>query len=281
MGIKAVPDLSTIEQTKNTLIDLGLRYAPRVLVAFVTILVGAIIARRVGQLLDRWLTRRELNQPLRLLLTRLVGIVVVLLFLMIALQNLGVELLPLFASLGVAGVGVGLAAQGLLSNLFAGLTIIFSKPFQLGQYISVAGVEGQVEQISLMTTILLHADRSRVVIPNRKIVGEILHNHGHIRQLEISVGVGYGVDLDKALALCREVLSSCPQVLREPAPLHGISYLADSAITLTLRPWVKVDDYAQAPGHIYRLLVERLRAAAIEIPFPQREVRLLNGPATP
>jgi len=103
-------------------------------------------------------------------------------------------------------VGVGLATQGVLSNVVAGLTIIFTKPFRVGEYIEMAGVHGQVVTIELFSTVLVHADRCRVVIPNRKIVGEILHNHGMIRQLDLSVGVGYQSNIKEVLALVREIL---------------------------------------------------------------------------
>src|SRR4029077_15412180 len=115
--------------------------------------------------------RARPGPPIRALFTRFVWALCVLLFAIMALQNLGVELLPLGAGLGVAGAGAGLATQGVLSNMVAGLSIIFAKPFRVGEYIAIAGVEGVVESITLFSTTLVHADRSRVVIPNRKVVG--------------------------------------------------------------------------------------------------------------
>src|ERR1051326_8687296 len=108
--------------------------------------------------------------------------------------------------------------QGVLSNLFAGLMIIFTKPFRVGQYVELLGVQGQVEMIELFSTKLLHGDRSRVVIPNRKIIGEILHNFGAVRQLELNVGVAYDTNLQEAMAVVREILRNNPRVLKEPEP---------------------------------------------------------------
>src|ERR1700693_1964314 len=125
------------------------------------------------------------------------------------------ELLPLIAGIGVAGAGIALAMQGVLSNMVAGLTIIFTRPFRVGEYIHIAGVEGSVETIHLFSTTLSHADLSRVVIPNRKIVGEILHNYGQIRQVEVVVGVAYDTDLSRAVAAIREVLEGNPRVLKD------------------------------------------------------------------
>src|SRR5262249_27463514 len=149
----------------------------------------------------------------RVLLGRVAWLFSMTLFVILALQNLGVELLPLIAGLGVAGAGIALATQGVLSNIVAGLSIIFTKPFHVGEYISIVGEEGTVESITLFNTTLGHLDRSRIVIPNRKITGEILHNFGHIRQLDLSVGVAYDTDLSLALALVDEVLRNNSLVL--------------------------------------------------------------------
>jgi len=209
---------------------------------------------------------------------RIARLLVLALFLIIALQNLGIELLPLIAGLGVAGAGAALAMQGVLSNLAAGLTIIFTRPFRVGEYISIVGEEGQVETISLFHTELSHADHSRVVIPNRKIAGEILHNYGQIRQVSTSVGVAYDTDLNQALALVNGLLAGLPMVLREPAALVQVGALADSSVTISIRPWVSVDDYPTAAGTINKAVLEAFRGRGIAIPFPQREVRLLGQP---
>ena len=177
----------------------------------------------------------------------------------------------------VAGLGVGIALQGVLGNLVAGLSIILTKPFRVGEWISIVGVCGQVSSIELFATTLLHPDQSRVIIPNRKIVGEILHNHGTMRQLELTVGVSYATDLPKALAAARETLLANSRVLKTPAPTVGIASLGDSAINLALGPWVAVPDYAPAQGELYQSVVERFRTAGIEMPSPQREIRLLGA----
>jgi len=197
--------------------------------------------------------------------------------LVVALDTAGVKMTALIAGVGVAGVGVGLAVQGVLGNLVAGLTIIFTKPFRFGEYIEIAGVQGQVTNIELFSTTLLHSDQSKIVIPNRKIVGEILHNYGHIRQLSLNVGVSYGTNINTALTLVRDVLSRNPRVLKEPIPGVGITMLADSSINLAISPWTAVADYGPAQTEIYQAIVEQFRANSISIPFPQREVRMLAG----
>lgn len=270
------PNLETMEQTKRVLVEMALRYGPRLFTALCILFVGLLAARQTARLTQRFLGRRDLDVALTRLLGRMVGLFVLLVFTMMALQNLGIELLPLLASLGVVGVGAGLAMQGVLSNLVAGLTIILSRPFRVGEYISVIGVEGQVESIELFTTTLLHTDRSQVVIPNRKLVGEVLHNYGKLRQLNLAVAVAYATELPRALTVIRQVLAQNRRVLADPAPVVGVGQLAESAIAIAVRPWVAVPDYVDAIGELNQALVEACRRERIELALPQQEVRLLS-----
>ena len=216
---------------------------------------------------------------MRLLMVRAIRILVLMLALLVALDKFGFQIAPLVAAIGVAGVGVGFAFQGVLGNIVAGLSIIFTKPYRVGEYIELLNVHGQVVAIELFSTKLLQLDLSRVVIPNRRIVGEILHNYGTKRQLELKVGVSYGANLDEALAIVKEVLAANPRVLKEPQPVIGISELGDFSVTLLIQPWIDVADVIKARAELYKAILERFRASKIEIPFPQREIRLLGDGA--
>jgi small conductance mechanosensitive channel len=258
---------------------LAIRFGPKVLAALLILVVGFFVGRWVGRALDSMLKKLHLEAPIRLLLVRIVRVLVLGLFVIMALQNLGVELLPLIAGIGIAGAGIALAMQGVLSNVVAGLTIIFTRPFRVGEYVSMVGEEGQVALIGLFNTTLNHPDLSRVVIPNRKIVGEILHNYGNVRQVDVVVGVSYRTDLNQALAAVQEVLQSNPRVLKEPTPVIQVVMLADSSVNIGVKPWVNVPDYPAATGEINKAIVETFRVREIVIPFPQREVRLLADAA--
>ncbi len=269
--------LAALDQVQSTAIDLAFKFGPKLFVALLILLAGYFVGRWVGRLMENMLGKFHLDPPVTQLLVRIVRLLVLGLFLILALQNLGVELLPLIAGLGVAGAGIALAMQGVLSNIVAGLTIIFSRPFRVGEYIAIVGEEGQVEEISLFTTVLSHPDLSRVVIPNRKIVGEILHNYGAIRQVSVTVGVAYDTDVGRALAVIDEVLRANPRILREPAPVIGVTALADSSVQIAVKPWVGVPDFSPATGEVNQALLEAFRAGGIAIPFPQREVRLIGA----
>jgi len=271
--------IETVQHMQSTAIDMGLQFGPKLLVALIILAIGVIVGRWVGGMIEKLLLRLELDVTIRELFVRLVRLIVFGLFAVMALQNLGVQLLPLLAGLGIAGAGVALALQGVLSNLAAGLTIVFTRPFRVGEYISIAGVEGEVRSITLFNTTLLHTDRSTVVVPNRKIVGEILHNYGQVRQLELAVGVAYDSDVAQALSALQEVVLSNSRVQREPAPVIQVVRLDEVAVVLCAKPWVQVRDYVAASGELNRDILGAFRARGIAIPLPQREVRLLGSAA--
>jgi small conductance mechanosensitive channel len=229
----------------------------------------------------RGLIKREMEPPLRMLLVRFAKLVVLLLAALMAIQQLGFKLLPLIAGLGVAGVGVGLAMQGVLSNLVAGLTIIFVRKFRVGEYIEINGVHGQVETIELFSTTLTRWDRSRLLIPNRKIVGEIIHNFGFIRRADLFVGIGYQSDLKRAIEIVRGVVARNPRVVKDPAPIVGVAEVGDSQIVLNIKPWSSVSDFGIMQAEVNQAVIEALRDAGMELPVRRREVRLIPEAATP
>lgn len=276
----AVIDTELVNKITEQGIAFLFDYGPKLLGAAIILIVGLVVAMQAGKVLQRWLGKKDLEPPVRILIVRVVRLLIMGMTLMLVAAKVGVDIAPLIAGLGVAGVGVGLALQGVLGNLMAGLLIIFTKPFRVGEYIELLGVHGQVHAIELFSVILVHADQSRVVIPNRKIIGEILHNYGSLRQLNLSVGVAYSTDVNQALAVVRAVLSANPRVVKSPEAIVGVSELADSSVNLAIRPWVKVGDYGAAAAEINQRVLEEFRRAGIEIPFPQREIRILNGGAT-
>jgi small conductance mechanosensitive channel len=266
--------LQAIDQVTTTGIDLAMRFGPKLLVAVLILAAGVYAGRWAGRATLRAVERLHLDPPVRNLLERIVRIFVLALFGIVALQNLGVELLPLIAGISIAGAGVALAMQGVLSNIVAGLTIIFTHPYRVGDFISIQKEEGEVLDVSLFSTVLGHPDLSRVVIPNRKIVGEILHNYGKLRQLDVEVGVAYDTDIGAALRAVEETLRANARVLQDPRPVIGVSRLAESQVRIAVKPWVHVPDYAPATAEVTKAILEAFRGRGIVIPFPQREVRM-------
>lgn len=258
--------------------DLLIRYGFQVFGAAVILVAGVLVARWTGRLTNGWLERQNTEPPLRVLMVRALRVVVMLFALVLALDKLGFQIAPLVAGIGVAGLGIGFAMQGVLSNLIAGLTIIFTKPFRVGEHVSMLGVQGVVTSIDLSSTVLLHGDRSRVVIPNRKIVGEIRHNFGAVRQLHLTFTVPPSRSLAPALALTAEIVRANSRVLKDPAPQIGVMDVTDATVKIGAHPWVGVDDIGAAESELYRALVEEFCARGLSIGPATREVRVLNGP---
>lgn len=264
---------------KELVVDLVVRYGFQVLGAVVILVLGYILARWCGALVARWLGRQPLEPPVRDLMIRAVRLLVMLLAVVVALDKFGFQIAPLVAGIGVAGVAVGFAMQGVLANVFAGLTIIFTKPFRVGEFIEVVSVHGAVSTITLFSTTLTHPDRSRVIIPNRKIVGEILHNYGDTVQLQLVVTVNHASDVAATLRMAEEITRLNSRVLKDPVPVIGIAEVGELGVKIGVRPWVRVADVAPASAELYQTLIERFRANRVGVPLRQHEVRLLDHAA--
>ena len=253
-----------------------IEHGMQVLTGLGILVAGMFCAKWTGNAAQRWLEKHKLEPQVRQLFSKLVRLAVFALFALMALGQMGVQITPLLAGIGVAGVGLSLAMQSVLGNLVAGLNIIFTKPFTVGEYIELLGVYGQVKDISLFSTTLLHGDNSRVVVPNRKIVGEILHNYGHTRQLNLTVGVAYDADIKLALTTIKAILDRSPKVLKDPAPIVGVSSLGDSSVVISIMPWAAVTDYFAAQTAVNQAIIEQFAQKGISIPFPQQEVRIIG-----
>src|SRR5881396_3181495 len=210
-------------QWKDKIFDFVLLHGPALLGAVVMLTAGWIVAGWIRRLAERALERKQFEPPIRMLFGRIIQLLVLVLAGIVALDTLGFRMTTIIAGLSVAGVGIGLAMQGVLGNLIGGLLIIFTKPFRVGEYVDLLSVEGLVDKIELFTTTLRHADLSRVVIPNRKIVGEVLHSYGTVRQLDLVVGVAFSSNLQETIAVVREVLNENARVIKDPAPYVGIT----------------------------------------------------------
>ena len=262
---------------KELTMELLLRYGFQVLAALAILAVGFLVARWLGGLADQRFQKQQMEPPMRILLVRVVRILVLAMAFVVALDKFGFSIAPLVAGIGVAGIGVGFALQGVLGNLMAGLTIIFTKPFRVGEYIEINNVRGDVTSIELSTTTLIQGDLSRVIVPNRKIVGEILHNFGTIRQLTWTIRVPHTADLGAAFQAASQVVAQSARVLTDPAPSVGIAAVDDTGIKIAAWAWVRVVDAVPAEPELYQSLVEAFRARGIGTPASAHDVRMLEG----
>src|SRR6266481_1492974 len=245
---------------KDLTTDLLVRYGFQVLGAIVILAIGFLLARWLAKTADRRFQKQQMEPPMRLLMVRVIKILVLIMAFVVALDKFGFSIAPLVAGIGVAGLGVGFALQGVLGNLMAGLTIIFTKPFRVGEYIQLNNVSGEVTSIELSTTTLVQVDFSRVIVPNRKIVGEIVHNFSTMRMLTLTVRVPHNVDLNAAFQAAAQVASQNARVLKNPTPSVGIDSMDDNGIKLALWAWVPVTEVFSAEPDLYQALVEAVGA---------------------
>ena len=246
------------ELAANAAVD----YSFKLIGAAVIAMVGLLATRWMGVLTARWVDRRAIDPPVRHLIVGVVRGGIVTLTLIAVLDKLGIQVAPLVAGLGVAGLGLGFALQGILGDLIAGVYITAMKPFGVGEYLELLGVQGEVVDIGLLATTLMPADASRIVIPNKKIIGEVLHRYGTARQLTLKVTVTAHTDLDRALAAVRDVVSANARVLKTPPPVTAVDTLADT-VTIVAKAWVAIADWEPAQAELYPAIVDRLRRAGI------------------
>ncbi len=194
----------------------------------------------------------------------------------IALSMLEVNIGPFLAAIGAAGFIIGFALQGTLSNFAAGVMILLYRPYDIGDYVDIAGTAGTVDAMSLVSTTLITPDNRIVVVPNGQIWGNVITNvtGSTMRRVDFTFGIGYDDDIDKAASVLEEIIDNHPLVLKDPAPAIKLHELADSSVNFVVRPWVKTSDYWTVYWDITRAVKKRFDAEHISIPYPQQDVHM-------
>lgn len=203
---------------------------------------------------------------------------VVFIGLLIALSQIGIELAPLLTGFGVAGVIIGFALQDTLSNFASGLMILIYRPYDVGDMVKVAGVQGTVKDMSLVSTTVQTIDNQRLVIPNNKIWGDVINNitAERVRRVDMVFGIGYSDDIDKAKSVLNDIIVNHPKVLKKPEHMIKLHTLNTSSVDFVVRPWVKTDDYWDVYWDVTETVKKRFDEEGITIPFPQRDVHIYN-----
>ena len=252
----------------------AVRYSFQLVGAGITIFIGWILSRFLMKVTHEALRKQKIDVTIEKFIVQMVRWVVLALTILLALSGLGIQIAPLVAGLSVAGLGAGLALQGPLSNYASGASLIFTKPFKVGDIIEVAGVQGEVKDITLPRTELLGLDGSIIIIPNKHIIGEIIKNYSQYRKLEINVGVAYECDINKALSILEKILKSTPSIPPNQPMKVGIKEFGDSAINLLAVVWVSQVDFREARFAINKAILDEFRQQGIAIPYPQRDVHI-------
>ncbi|THB72449.1 MAG: mechanosensitive ion channel family protein [Desulfobacteraceae bacterium] len=270
-------EITAIQKIIDTLVEFGVNYGFQVVGAFVVLLLGMAAATWSAKLIFSLLQRRNIDITLSQFLSGLVKILIITFAVIIALGKFGITIAPFIAALGAAAFGTSFALQGPLSNYGAGLVIILTRPFVVGNTISVAGASGVVEEIKLACTVLNNEEGELITIPNKSIIGEILHNSQESKMVPGQVGISYDSDPEKAIAIIRQILSKRDDVNQENLPIIGIEGFGDSSVDIGFRYWVETKKYYATSYAINLAVFNALKAESIEIPFPIRDVRMTRA----
>ncbi|MFA0097904.1 small-conductance mechanosensitive channel MscS [Vibrio splendidus] len=271
-----VDGLSHAEQWLTNNSDLFIQYGVNIISALIILFIGNLIVKAVANSVSKVLQKKKMDRAVVEFVHGLVRYLLFVIVLIAALGRLGVQTASVVAVIGAAGLAVGLALQGSLSNFAAGVLIVAFRPFKSGDYVEIGGVAGSVDSIQIFQTVLTTPDNKMVVVPNGSVIGSPITNYSRhdTRRIDLMIGVSYNADLQKTKVLLTKICESDERVLKEPGVQVGVHTLADSSVNFVVRPWVSTADYWNVYFDLMQAIKEGLDNEGIEIPFPQMDVHM-------
>ncbi|MHC8295870.1 mechanosensitive ion channel family protein [Pseudomonas sp. LB3P58] len=273
-------EVDNLVKASQAWIPMIMEYGSRVLLAVITLAVGWWLINKVTQKLGGLLALRNADLALQGFISSLANIILKVLLIVSVASMIGVETTSFVAAIGAAGLAIGLALQGSLANFAGGVLILLFRPFRIGDWIEAQGVAGTVDSIQIFHTVLRTGDNKTIIVPNGNLSNGIITNTNRqpTRKVVFDVGVDYEADLQKAREVLLE-LAKDPRVLADPVPQAVVSTLGDSSITLSLRVWVKTADYWDVMFMFNEQSRDRLKTAGVDVPLPQRMIRVVQESA--
>ena len=275
----ALPE--TYENVIETVETLGVQYGMKALGALAILIVGLWAAKIVKKLFVQLMHRSKVDETLISFVASLAHMGLQVFVIIAALEKLDVKTTSFIAVLGAAGLAIGLALQGSLSNFAAGVLMIIFKPFRVKEIVDAGGVLGTVREIGIFTTVIDTLDNRKTIVPNAKLMSDKITNYSanDTRRVDLIAGISYGDDIDKARAAIKEVLSGIPEILETPAPDILVSEMADSSVNFSVRPWCRPENYWAVYFGATEGIKKKFDEQGICIPFPQRDVHLYEHKA--
>lgn len=274
--------METIEKYLEQLAELAVEYAPKLLLAIVTLLVGAFIIKRIMKVSKKIFEKRELEKSLRSFLLSMIKVGLWAMLIIAVAGMVGIETTSFIAVLGAAGLAVGLALQGSLGNFAGGVLILIFKPFKVGDVIDAQGFTATVSNIEIFHTELKTFDNRVVILPNGPLANGAITNitREDLRRVDMEFGIGYDDDIDTAKALIFELIEADSRILKEPAePFIALSSLGDSSVNFAVRVWAKKEDYWGIYFDMNENVKKLFDKKGVSIPYPQTDVHLYNEKA--
>lgn len=264
-------------QWMDQAVALTMVYAPKVLLAIVTLIVGLWLINRFVDVLDKKLGQKD--PTLNKFLCGLISALLKVMLLISVASMIGIATTSFIAVIGAAGLAVGLALQGSLANFAGGVLILIFKPFKVGDVIEAQGFLGSVVEIQILYTVVNTFDNRRIVIPNGSLSNASLVNMSayETRRCDMTFGIGYNDDIDKAKAICKRLIEEDERALKDPEPLIVVGGLGDSSVDLTVRAWTKSADLWPFYWDMQEKVKKAFDAEGVSIPFPQRDVHMYKA----
>lgn len=272
-------DQEQITETLTHIMELVTAYGLQVVGAVVILILGWVAAGWARNAADKGLSKvRGMDDTLRYFLSTLVRYVVLAITIVMVLERFGVQTASLIAVLGAAGLAIGLALQGTLSNLAAGVMLLFFRPFKIGDFVDAGGIAGTVKLISLFTTEMATPDNVKIIVPNKQLWDTSIKNFSAnpTRRVDFQLGISYGDDIDKAFSVIQGILDGDERCHKEPAPQIVVGNLGDSSVDIIVRVWCNAPDYWGIKFDLTKAFKQTFDKEGIEIPFPQRVVHMVK-----
>lgn len=265
-----------MEAYMNQIIEGAIGFAPKLVLAIVSLIIGFWVIGLIIGLLKKIMKKRELDETLREFLGSVVSVMLKVALLVSVAGIVGIETASFVALIGAAGVAIGLALQGSLSNFAGGVLLMVFRPFKVGQYITAQGHSGTVEEIQIFHTYLKTPDNKVIILANGPLAGGSVTNFSAkpTRRVDFSFGIGYQDDIDKAKGILNDIINADDRIMKDPAPFVAVGELADSSVNFTVRVWAKAGDYWGIYFDMHEKVKKTFDKEGVSIPFPQRDVHL-------
>ncbi len=270
-------ELEDVSKFYNVIVEFFANYSLQIIGALIIIIIGVIASKYIQKFVLKILINNNIDETLSGFVANFIRFLVVTMMVILALGKLGISIAPFIAAIGALSLTAGLALQGSVSNFAAGIVLVITKPFKISDTITINDVYGEVEDIKLSYTILRNEDGEQITIPNKYMIGDVLVNSFSYRIVEGSVGIAYNSDVQCAIETIKTVITAQDDVSSENEPIVGIEKFNDSSVDIGYRYWVPTKSFFKTQYDINLKVLNALNSANIVIPFPQREVRVLEG----
>ncbi len=269
--------VNEISKFYNVVIEFITNYSFQILGAIIIFAIGIVASKYVKKYVLKLLLKTKIDETISGFIASFIRVIIIVMMAVLALGKLGISIGPFIAALGAVSLTAGLAIQGSVANFAAGVVLIATKPFKIGDTITVHDTYGEVQEIKLAYTVLVNEDKEQITIPNKYMIGDVLVNSFSYRLVEGSIGVAYDSDIEKTINVIKETLNTSDETSSDNEPIVGIETFGDSAINIGYRYWVPTNSFFKSQYNANQKVFDVLNKSNITIPFPQREIRILKG----